>query len=171
MVVKPKHEKDLKEMSTWGIGPKMFLISIPFILLFAFLSLFFDPIFQFPGDTEWLLILGLVWMFLGFIVLLISRRTIKRIFRENKLITIGIYGYVRDPIYATWILGISPGIALIFQSWILCFIPLVLYIVYRILIPIEEKFLENKYGDEYLSYKKHVWRIIPHLKPYKKNQN
>lgn len=158
-------------MSTWGIGLKMMLISLPFILLFAFLSFFFESIFQFPGNTKWLLILGLVWMVLGFIILLISKKTIKRTFRENILITTGIYGFIRDPVYAAWILGILPGIALFFRSWILCFIPLVLYIVYRILIPTEEKFLENKYGDEYLNYKKNVWRIIPHLKPYKKKQN
>ncbi|MFX1299154.1 MAG: hypothetical protein ACFFD2_30375, partial [Promethearchaeota archaeon] len=70
-----KTEDEQEEISSWGIGPKLVLISLPFILFFSFLALYY-PIFQFFKNAMWMLILGIIWTIFGFICFLISRRTL-----------------------------------------------------------------------------------------------
>ena len=81
---------------------------------------------------------------------------------EGQLITTGPYHFVRHPIYA----------ALIYFFWA-CLIPFpviktivtVLLITVGLLIRsfLEEKFLIQKYGQQYINYSKHTKRIIPFI--------
>jgi protein-S-isoprenylcysteine O-methyltransferase Ste14 len=73
---------------------------------------------------------------------------------DHQLITSGIYGYIRHPIYLGSLL-LNTGIILAFGGF---FIPLVSFIAWLLLMhdrmKIEEKLLEEKFGEEYLEYKK-----------------
>jgi len=72
----------------------------------------------------------------------------------------GLYGISRNPIYLAMIL-IYLGVTFLFNSiWFLPFLPLVLLIVYWGVILREEKYLEEKFGEEYLNYKNRVRRWI-----------
>ena len=76
------------------------------------------------------------------------------------IITQGIYRYSRNPIY----LGVGlvmTGIGFLLNNfWILLLSIIVLIIIYRIAIIPEEKYLEEKFGEEYLAYKRKVRRWI-----------
>jgi protein-S-isoprenylcysteine O-methyltransferase Ste14 len=72
----------------------------------------------------------------------------------------GLFGISRNPIYVAMIL-IYLGVTCLFNSiWFLPFLPIVLLIIYFGVILREEKYLESKFGDEYLNYKKRVRRWI-----------
>jgi protein-S-isoprenylcysteine O-methyltransferase Ste14 len=72
----------------------------------------------------------------------------------------GLYGISRNPIYVAMIL-IYLSVTCSFNSiWFLPFLPIVLLIIYFGVILREEKYLESKFGDEYLNYKKRVRRWI-----------
>ena len=72
----------------------------------------------------------------------------------------GLYGISRNPIYLAMVL-IYLGVTFLFNSiWFLPFLPLVLLIVYWGVILREEKYLEEKFGEEYLNYKNRVRRWI-----------
>jgi protein-S-isoprenylcysteine O-methyltransferase Ste14 len=72
----------------------------------------------------------------------------------------GIYGLSRNPVYVAMIF-IYLGVAFIFNSlWILPPLILVLFAMHYGVILREEKYLESKFGEEYLNYKNEVRRWI-----------
>jgi protein-S-isoprenylcysteine O-methyltransferase Ste14 len=85
-----------------------------------------------------------------------------RVLPDHKLVTGGVYRYVRHPISLA-VLIYGPGIPLIFSSLYgflitLALIPLVLY-----RIEIEERMLIQKFGDEYRDYIRRTKKLIPFL--------
>ncbi|MDH3628182.1 MAG: isoprenylcysteine carboxylmethyltransferase family protein [Acidobacteriota bacterium] len=76
------------------------------------------------------------------------------------IISTGIYGYSRNPMYVSMaLLQACVGIALL-NGWILVLIPPVLWLVYYTAIRHEEVYLERKFGETYLSYKRSVRRWL-----------
>ena len=72
----------------------------------------------------------------------------------------GIYGISRNPIYVAMAL-VYAGIAFLFNSfWFLPPLILVLLIIHFGVILREEKYLAEKFGDDYLNYKNRVRRWL-----------
>lgn len=81
--------------------------------------------------------------------------------KEGKLITTGVYGIVRNPVYSAF-LAISTGVIIGERNAALFVVPLVLWIFLTILMKnTEEKWLYERFGEEYLAYKSRVNRVIP----------
>ncbi|PCI77164.1 MAG: hypothetical protein COB20_08875 [SAR86 cluster bacterium] len=78
----------------------------------------------------------------------------------RSIVTTGFYAWSRNPIYAGFCL-INIGIGIASNSfWILIsFIPAA-FLLYYIAIAKEEAYLEEKFGEEYLAYKKKVRRWV-----------
>ena len=77
-----------------------------------------------------------------------------------EIISSGVYRISRNPMYvgmALLLAGIGIGWA---NGWILALLPLVLFVVYTSAIRHEESYLERKFGDRYLEYKRSVRRWI-----------
>ncbi len=77
-----------------------------------------------------------------------------------ELISGGIYRFTRNPMYVGMGLaqaGIGVGLA---NGWILLAVPLVWATIYWIAIRYEEAYLERKFGDAYLRYKRTVRRWL-----------
>ena len=76
------------------------------------------------------------------------------------IITSGMYSYSRNPIYLAFNF-VPIGLGIFFNNlWVLVsFIPAAI-ILYFIAIKKEERYLEEKFGDEYLEYKKNVRRWL-----------
>jgi protein-S-isoprenylcysteine O-methyltransferase Ste14 len=109
------------------------------------------------------LVFGIFLAMIGIPIYLISGITICKYFHEGELATKGIYGYVRHPIYGTWIVFIIPGIVLLINSLIGLTVPIFMYVVFKILIVKEDQYLEDKFGEEFYNYKKRVGEIFPHF--------
>jgi protein-S-isoprenylcysteine O-methyltransferase Ste14 len=76
------------------------------------------------------------------------------------IISDGVYRFSRNPIYLGLTL-IYLGLTCLFNSvWFLPFLPLVLMAIHYGVILREEHYLENKFGEEYLNYKRRVRRWI-----------
>lgn len=76
------------------------------------------------------------------------------------IIQSGPFRLTRNPLYVAMTL-LYVGVALIMNAaWPLLLLPLVLLIVHRGVIQREERYLEQKFGDEYISYKSRVRRWI-----------
>ena len=85
-----------------------------------------------------------------------------------KLITTGIYDYVRNPMAVAGILiGEGLGFCLGSISLILIFIPLLTLLGFLYLKTVEERELELRFGKEYQQYKKRVPMFIPKLRRQK----
>ncbi|MEB2343192.1 MAG: isoprenylcysteine carboxylmethyltransferase family protein [Deltaproteobacteria bacterium] len=76
------------------------------------------------------------------------------------IVSSGVYRRSRNPMYvgmALLLLAIGWGWG---NGWVLLAIPLVLAIVYATAIRHEEAYLEAKFGDEYLAYKRSTRRWL-----------
>ena len=80
---------------------------------------------------------------------------------ENKLITTGVYGIVRNPVYSAVLLACTGAIC-ISNNVALFFTPVICWIYMTIFLKLtEEKWLADLYGQEYTEYCKRVNRCIP----------
>jgi protein-S-isoprenylcysteine O-methyltransferase Ste14 len=117
----------------------------------------------------WLNVIGLALFTPGIIIYLAARLTMGRFFSKrlnliegHKLVTHGVYKYVRHPSYTGSIL-FWLGLTLLFNSLLgfAAMLPLVILILIR--IPFEEKMLINRFGLHYIEYVKRTKKLIPYV--------
>ncbi len=79
----------------------------------------------------------------------------------QSLVTNGVYGVIRHPIYAAmWLWGAAQ--ALLLNNWIAGLATLILFgLVYFVRVPREEQMMLDHFGDEYRAYLKRTGRVIP----------
>ena len=132
-------------MTRWGVGPKFTVISLIYAaIIFAIQNTVF-PEARFVIYSRLInLTLGILLIVIGVIIFLIPVFTIDKYFYEGKLCKKGVYAYLRHPIYASWISFITPGIVILRGSTLGITLPLFMYLVFRALIPVEEKYLIDK---------------------------
>lgn len=149
-------------MTFGGIGPKLALITMPYIVL-AILIMQRDPQFLKLNiaDVEWIAIAGYAWIGIGFLFYVSTIVVFLTDFKKGLLVTRGTFGLCRNPIYASFIVFFIPGLALVFQSGMTLSIALVLYLNFKISIHGENKVLEREFGEVYEDYRKSVNEIIP----------
>ena len=82
--------------------------------------------------------------------------------KEHKLVTGGIYKYIRHPLYT---FGSSMFIAfgMMADSWFIAALGVLTFILMAIRTPKEEANLIAKFGDEYREYMKRTGRFLPKL--------
>jgi protein-S-isoprenylcysteine O-methyltransferase Ste14 len=80
-----------------------------------------------------------------------------RAFKKHHLLTTGPYAVFQNPMYASFILCIIPGISLLLSSWLVLTTSVVLYVIMKLLIKGESKYLADEFGEQYLEYQKKVW--------------
>jgi protein-S-isoprenylcysteine O-methyltransferase Ste14 len=111
------------------------------------------------------LVLGGIVFAAGAILVLIAERTFKWVGTHVEpwkpsltLATIGIYRYLRNPIYVG-LAFITAGIGIAFGSdWTLVLIAPAAIVLHRGVVLREERYLEAKFGGEYRAYKERVPR-------------
>ena len=79
---------------------------------------------------------------------------------STRIVSHGVYRFTRNPMYigfALWTLAL----AILFDSvWMLLAVPIGIVLIDRLIIVREERYLERKFGEEYLIYKRWVRRWI-----------
>lgn len=82
---------------------------------------------------------------------------------KHELVTRGIYGVIRHPMYASqwlWVIG-QP---LLLQNWIAGFINLLVFVPFYFLrVREEERLMLEQFGDQYRSYMQKVGAVLPKM--------
>lgn len=106
-----------------------------------------------------LCVLGIYWLFssIGTGITPVSATR-----KEHKLVTNGIYRWVRHPLYT---IGSSLFISfgMMADNWFIAALGILTFILMAIRTPKEEDNLTKKFGDEYREYMKHTGRFLPKL--------
>lgn len=157
-----KHNKMSNNMTLGGIGPKMALISLPYISL-CFVLLSQNPAFLEIGILKnsvayWS---GISLLSIGFIFYLNTIIVFLKDFKQGKLITRGPFSLCRNPLYTSIILLILPGFGILFHSGIILSIPVVLYLNFKISIHGESIILKRTFGSQYDEYCSRVREFLP----------
>jgi len=113
------------------------------------------------------LLVGVACSFLPFVLAMAALRAMRRArtsVNSNRptavLLTNGPFRLSRNPMYLGMVVQYV-GLALLFNSlWAIVLLPLALVVVHFIVIKREERYLEQKFGEEYRAYKARVRRWI-----------
>jgi len=138
----------------------------------------FERYISIIGNLFWLLAMGYsvflplqfgtIWFFIGLFVFIIGL-TLMAIATYNfittptdQLITKGVYKFSRHPMYlATFFICVGSGIATI--SWLFILFSIMMAFCFYQEALIEERYLIDKFGDEYLEYQSNVRAVFPKL--------
>ncbi|MCA9936504.1 MAG: isoprenylcysteine carboxylmethyltransferase family protein [Ardenticatenaceae bacterium] len=151
-------------MSVWGVGVRLLFPAYAALLLAAWLSRQFAFLrLPFLEGTA-VFLFAVLWVMAGLVGMVISARAVTRAYAAGHLVTTGLYGRMRHPLYAAHILGIMPGLALAVASWPMMLVCLATYAYFRHLIPQEDRYLEQTFGDEYRAYKARTHALFPFRK-------
>jgi protein-S-isoprenylcysteine O-methyltransferase Ste14 len=81
---------------------------------------------------------------------------------EHRLVTSGLYGFIRHPSYlGLFVLALGWGLA--FRSGVGVLIAVLMLIVVLARIESEERLLSESFGAEYDAYRARTWRLIPYV--------
>ena len=115
-----------------------------------------------------LFIVGMALFVIGFIIRIHSLLTRKQYFtysvakvENHKIIETGLYKFIRHPGYLGQLI-IFVGISISISNWLsllVMMIPVTLGYLYR--IKVEERFMLEQLGKEYMSYQERTKRLIP----------
>jgi protein-S-isoprenylcysteine O-methyltransferase Ste14 len=86
--------------------------------------------------------------------------------REHKLVTHGIYRWVRHPLYSVGT-TLFLSLAIIADSWFIALMAILAFILLAIRLPNEEAHLIQKFGDEYREYMKNTGAFLPRFQEQK----
>jgi len=148
-------------MDIWGIGPR---IAIGGILSFA-ATMFIG--FNAEHSGHWFVpgivttVFGSALVIAGIYFWFGSVRLIMMRFKSGVLITEGVYRFVRNPMYAAFIVFIVPGISLILNKPMIIMYSIVMLLVFKMNIHKEEQYLKQRFGHVYQDYMAKVKQIIP----------
>lgn len=146
------------------------LIAIGGLLLLAYYS-FLDTHFL-KRQTSWMQVAGVFFIVLGVLMLGVAFASfnVKEFLGlekpeyapEAKLVTEGVYRYVRHPLY-TGVFLLLPGVILLRPTLSILLFVLITAIYIEIGSRLEEQKLIGIFGDDYIKYSKSVKRYFPFI--------
>ncbi|MDR0572792.1 MAG: isoprenylcysteine carboxylmethyltransferase family protein [Tannerella sp.] len=117
-------------------------------------------------NIVWLKYIGIALCFVGLIIFLLALISFGKAWRigideknTNELITTGMFKYSRNPIFLFMDMYFM-GIMLIYPNIVFIIIAICTVTGIHLQILREEKFLENKFGEKYIEYKRQTRRYI-----------
>lgn len=150
-----------RKISLWGVGPSIAAAASYAIL--AGLATWKWPqgcVVSAPLRPIFLAV-GLALILIGLPTLVVAARAATIAYRSDTLATTGVFGLVRNPIYAAWIVLLIPGLTLLSMSWPVMLTPAVAYLAFKSRIGHETEYLEQRFGEAYRTYPTEVNELIP----------
>lgn len=153
---------DAAHKNKWRIGEVV--LGVPFLI--GILLHFIFPLHLFTGlISQFIIIPGIGFIITGFVVIIWARRDFIRFNQPtdpglptSRLIKSGMFAISRNPLYLAGII-ILLGISMVFNiSWSIVMLIVSIILCYYILIIPEEKYLLEKFGEEYRDYTQKVNR-------------
>ena len=151
-----------EKMSIWGVGPVLAAITFPYGLVAVLLGFLWPEWFTLPEIPQvYGTAAGVVLLAVCLLLYVPTVRAIDRAHGSDRLVTTGVYGACRHPLYSLWILLLLPAVACLLRSWLFLTASLVMYLAVRFLVRREEQYLEERFGGEYADYKRRVNAVFP----------
>ena len=139
-----------------GVGHEIMLSTLIFALIGILLNFFIPGLFEISlGVTG--KIIGCVFFLIGIPIWLSSAALVAVHVPRGRLITTGPFRLMTHPLYTSVGLLVIPGIGFLLNNWIWWVLGAVTYVSSRVFSKKEEKTLEEKFSDEYRSYRANVF--------------
>lgn len=146
-----------------GIGPRIGVAGATGLLLALAASWLWPERCTMPLPAAMSRVLGLLLLVFGGAFYAWSLVPLRRAWSQNRLATTGPFATMRHPVYAAWIWGIFPAVALLAQSWPYLLAPALALWAFARHIDHEERATRQRFGAAYDDYAHAVpGRILPH---------
>ena len=152
LIAKERMIKMEKKMSVMGVGAKIAIPVLIYLIITEAVSLLIQPLFTITANYSILLIIGIALIAVGFSLNLIAAFAMLKAHKEDRIATGGLYKIFRDPMYVLQIFLTLPGLFLLFNSWLVLTGIIPAYIAYRVFVREEHAYLAGKYGEAYAQY-------------------
>ena len=155
--------KENNHLPVFGVGPYLiFPIAIVTIIAVSFSFYGIIPYYSIKELNNIIMMLGAILIIFGAVFWLsaVVNSKVTENIKENKLVTTGIYAYVRHPIYSAFLYAIT-GLIFLSTNVLLFIFPVIYWLILtEAMKRTEERWLLVKFGDDYLDYEKKVNRFI-----------
>lgn len=151
----------MQKMSFFGIGPKIGIILIPWLVITIIISLLTKPFSYTSGEKTYLMLSGAILLIVGLIFYFSSVRLLLNGLKSGKLVTSGTFSLCQNPLYVSFIFFLIPAVSLLINSWLVLTTCIAGYIPLKMYIKNEYQELEKYFGDEYLKYKAETPEFFP----------
>lgn len=153
----------MEKLRFLGIGPKIARVLLPWLAVTTILSIVWHAPFKFiSGSASALTTAGVIFLSFWFLFYIFTIIGLLRGLKQTRLITSGTYYFCQNPLYASIILFLIPGLSLMLNSWLILTSSVIGYVVFKVHIVNEYKELEHFFGESYLKYKS----ITPEFFPF-----
>jgi protein-S-isoprenylcysteine O-methyltransferase Ste14 len=144
-----------------GVGPRIMLRTAPFLLAAIVTKMWVPSFFEIPFlNSPIAKTTGLVWLFVGIVLFIMSMVQFSRNFPKGNLLQTGMYAFSRNPIYSCWVLFILPSLWLILNNWLFLLSAAIMCVATLLLVKEEEVQLLKVFGKQYSEYRTRVGCII-----------
>jgi protein-S-isoprenylcysteine O-methyltransferase Ste14 len=146
----------------WGVGPRIGLVAAGHFAVALGVDHLFAPRFRIRGlSPEAARSVAAMLIFAGVVCYFWTVLALRRARRENRLITTGPYRFIRHPLYAIGLFLLTPGVCILFRSWLVMTTPLAMAAAIGWFIRGEESELEAAYGQPYRDYRQRTGAVLP----------
>ena len=154
--------KDAAHHHFWQTADVIFGLGLAVAIVFSLVGSI-----GFPVSRGILIVIGGGLMVVGLAFVVLSKQQLLQGGQSSepgvpttKVLSTGIYSRSRNPMY-TGVAFVFTGLGLVFNSvWLLIWLLPTLVAAHYILIAPEEAYLEGKFGEEYMAYKRSVRRWL-----------
>lgn len=155
-------QREAAHHSRWRTADVVFGASLALSFVFHY---FWPLSFGLPSGSLIPHLIGAPLLFGGSLIIIFSKKELIRLGQPSeprkpttRIVREGLYKYSRNPMYTGLALCYAGlGIA-IDKPWLLILLVPTVIIVHLLLIRPEERYLEEKFGEEFIQYKKTVRR-------------
>jgi protein-S-isoprenylcysteine O-methyltransferase Ste14 len=159
----------MEKLNFLGIGPKIGMVAIPFLAAAIALSVIYPQVFKFPSIPYVILLsAGIIFLAVGLVFYAFTVRHLLKGLKNTKLMTKGPYGMCKNPLYASMILLLLPGLALVMNSWLVLITSFLAYLMFKTQIKAEYQEMEKFFGEDWKAYHRETPELMPKLKRKKK---
>lgn len=152
--------------SAYGYIGKYFAYTILAIFSYIMYSTFKNDVLELFFTSTYVNYLGMLFLLVSLLITIIAQYQMKDSWRigidlneKTELITSGLFGYSRNPIFLGMLLSLI-GLFLLKPNMITLFLYIISNILIQIQVRLEEEYLEKLHQETYQNYKNSVARFF-----------
>lgn len=146
-------KKEGEKLKITGAAPKIAIPTFIFMIITIIIDKLTSPLFKISASGYPVLVItGVVLIAVGAIIVINTAIMLQKSFKAGLLMTNGMYRIFRNPMYSAYLIFVIPGICLLFNSWLVLTTVIVNFVLLKVFIREEYRYLEEKFGDEYKKY-------------------
>jgi protein-S-isoprenylcysteine O-methyltransferase Ste14 len=156
------HIESPRGLSATGVGPLFVLMLLPLLVAATVATLLWPEVTRFPTRPNAPFVAaGLVWLTIGVAFWAATVRRFLHGFRRGELITDGTFAWCRNPIYASLVIFLLPGVALLAETWTFLAVAVLGGALIPSLVRREERDLARVFGADWDAHAAHTGRLLP----------